>query len=259
MSERCTTGLPPSLPGALPYRLVPRRPRRRHNPHIAVHKRRSDRLPRTRPLTNPRAGVRTVSVSVSVSVSVLVSASASARSGQVRPKVWSARRGASPSLMPSPTARVAAYFALLSPLHQSFTFCRYRLSLSVDIRVSLPVDVDESLDLELVGGAEEGGQLVLAHVHLAGVHELEDRLQVTERHVLEDDDGVLRRVLLRTENASRGSERLSGGHDTIRGQSDTGSAGQGDRSGEYGRRYNGRKEYMTRHWSGGTGHRSHTC
>jgi len=58
------------------------------------------------------------------------------------------------------------------------------------------VDIDEAFDLEFLGGLEELGQLVLADVHLAGVHELEDGLQVAVRHVLEDDDRVLGRVLL---------------------------------------------------------------
>jgi len=50
--------------------------------------------------------------------------------------------------------------------------------------------------LEPLGGLEELRQLILRHVHLAGVHELQDRRQVLEGHVLEDDDGVLGWVLL---------------------------------------------------------------
>ena len=38
--------------------------------------------------------------------------------------------------------------------------------------------------------------MVLCHVHLAGIHELEDGCQVLERNVLQDDDGMLGGVLL---------------------------------------------------------------
>lgn len=40
---------------------------------------------------------------------------------------------------------------------------------------------------------QEGGQPALVHVHLAVVDELDERVQVRERHVLEDDHWVLAR------------------------------------------------------------------
>lgn len=56
----------------------------------------------------------------------------------------------------------------------------------------------ETLDLKAIGGAQERRQLLLRDVHLAGVHEFEDGLQVAVRDVLQDDDGMLGGVLLRT-------------------------------------------------------------
>ena len=55
----------------------------------------------------------------------------------------------------------------------------------------------QALDLEPLRGLEEGGQLVLGHVDLAGVHELQDGGEVLDGHVLQDDDGVLGGVLLK--------------------------------------------------------------
>ena len=55
----------------------------------------------------------------------------------------------------------------------------------------------QPLDLEPLCGLEEGGQLVLGHVDLSGVHELEDGGEVLDRDVLQDDNGVLGGVLLK--------------------------------------------------------------
>ncbi len=55
----------------------------------------------------------------------------------------------------------------------------------------------ESLDLQPLGGLEECRQLVLRHVYLTSVHELEDGGQVLEGHVLQDYDRVLGGVLLK--------------------------------------------------------------
>ena len=54
----------------------------------------------------------------------------------------------------------------------------------------------QTLDLQPLRRLEELRQLVLRHVHLAGVHELQDGGQVGEGDVLQDDDRVLGRVLL---------------------------------------------------------------
>lgn len=66
--------------------------------------------------------------------------------------------------------------------------------------LALPLDglrsLGESLHLKSVSRLEEGGQLFLWHVHLPGVHELQDRLQVAERHILQDNDGMFWRVFL---------------------------------------------------------------
>ena len=56
--------------------------------------------------------------------------------------------------------------------------------------------VDEALDLEHLGGAEEGGDPVLVHGHLARVHEVEQQPQVLLPHVAQDHDRVLARVAL---------------------------------------------------------------
>ena len=56
--------------------------------------------------------------------------------------------------------------------------------------------VDEALDLEHLGGAEEGGDPVLVHRHLARVHEVEQQPQVLLPHVAQDHDRVLARVAL---------------------------------------------------------------
>lgn len=66
------------------------------------------------------------------------------------------------------------------------------LALSLDIRRGLR----EALHFQSIGGFQERRQLLLGHVHLAGIHELEDRLQMTVRDVLQDDDRVLRGVFL---------------------------------------------------------------
>ena len=54
----------------------------------------------------------------------------------------------------------------------------------------------ESLDFQPLRRLEELRQLVLRHVDLAGVHELEDCRQVGKWDVFQDDDGVLGGVLL---------------------------------------------------------------
>lgn len=54
----------------------------------------------------------------------------------------------------------------------------------------------QPLDFQSVGGAQKRGQLLLRHVHLAGVHELENCLQMAVRDVLQDDDRMLGRVFL---------------------------------------------------------------
>jgi hypothetical protein len=55
----------------------------------------------------------------------------------------------------------------------------------------------QSLHLEPLCRLKERGKLVLGHVNLPGVHELEDGGQMLEGDVLQDDDRVLRRVLLK--------------------------------------------------------------
>lgn len=67
-----------------------------------------------------------------------------------------------------------------------------RLALPFDIRGGLC----EALHFQSIGGFQERGQLLLGYVHLAGVHKLQDRLQVAVRDVLQDDDRVLRGVFL---------------------------------------------------------------
>ena len=54
----------------------------------------------------------------------------------------------------------------------------------------------QTLDLQPLRRLEELRQLVLRHVDLAGVHELEDCRQVGKWDVFQDDDGVLGGVLL---------------------------------------------------------------
>ena len=56
--------------------------------------------------------------------------------------------------------------------------------------------LDQPLDLQLLCGLQGGGQLVLGHVHLPCVHELQDVRQGKERDIIEDDDRMLRWVLL---------------------------------------------------------------
>ena len=49
----------------------------------------------------------------------------------------------------------------------------------------------QALDLEQLGGLEEGGEVGLGHVDLPHVDELEDGVQVHERDITEEEDGVL--------------------------------------------------------------------
>jgi len=48
----------------------------------------------------------------------------------------------------------------------------------------------QSFHLESLGSLEELGELVLSHIHLSGIHELQDGSQVLERNILQNDDGV---------------------------------------------------------------------
>ena len=82
----------------------------------------------------------------------------------------------------------------------------------------------QPLDLEPLRRLEEGGQLVLGHVHLAGIHELEDRGEMLEGNVFEDDDGVLGGVLLQ-EGLEVGR---AGGEDHLVGLAGLSVAGEGD-------------------------------
>ena len=50
--------------------------------------------------------------------------------------------------------------------------------------------------LESLGSLEELGELVLSHIHLPSIHELQDGCEVREGHVLQDDDGMLGGILL---------------------------------------------------------------
>ena len=54
----------------------------------------------------------------------------------------------------------------------------------------------QSLHLQPLGSLQKCWQLILGHVHLPRVHELQDGGQMSEGDVFEDDDGVLGRVLL---------------------------------------------------------------
>jgi len=54
----------------------------------------------------------------------------------------------------------------------------------------------QTFHLETLGRLEELRELVLGHVDLPGVHELQDGRQVLEGNVLQDDDGMLGWVLL---------------------------------------------------------------
>ena len=58
--------------------------------------------------------------------------------------------------------------------------------------------IKEALDLKHLGRPEEAGQLVLLHLDLAGVHEVEQQPQVLLPHVPQDDDRVLAWVTLKT-------------------------------------------------------------
>ena len=56
--------------------------------------------------------------------------------------------------------------------------------------------LSQAFHLELLGSLEELGELVLGHVHLPGVHELEDGREVVEGDIFQDDDWVFGWVLL---------------------------------------------------------------
>ena len=66
------------------------------------------------------------------------------------------------------------------------------------------VRVCEAADLETLGGLEEGVELVLRHVHLAVVHELEQGEEVVILDVSQDYDGVLARVALEEQAGGEG-------------------------------------------------------
>ena len=59
--------------------------------------------------------------------------------------------------------------------------------------------VQQALDLQRLGGAEEGGEPVLVHLHLPGVHEGEQQPEVLLPHVPQDDDRVLTGITLKKE------------------------------------------------------------
>ena len=48
----------------------------------------------------------------------------------------------------------------------------------------------EALHPQLLGHFQEGAELLLRHLHLAGVHEVEDGLQVAVLHPLQVEEGV---------------------------------------------------------------------
>merc|ERR1719348_968266 len=54
----------------------------------------------------------------------------------------------------------------------------------------------QTLDLEPLCSLEELWELILSNIHLPSVHELKNGSEMGKGHVLEDDDGVLGRVLL---------------------------------------------------------------
>ena len=62
------------------------------------------------------------------------------------------------------------------------------------------LDLVEPLDPERPGGVEEGGEELLGHVDFAGVGELQHGGGLVPRSVLQDDDRVLARGLLRRRN-----------------------------------------------------------
>ncbi len=71
----------------------------------------------------------------------------------------------------------------------------------------------QALDFEPLGRLEEGGQLILGHVHLAGVHELENGREMLKGHVFEDNDGMLGRILFQEGlevGRARGQDHLVG-------------------------------------------------
>ena len=57
--------------------------------------------------------------------------------------------------------------------------------------------VPQALDLQRLGGAEEGGEPVLVHLHLTGVHEGEQQTKVLLPHVPQDDDRMLTGITLK--------------------------------------------------------------
>lgn len=64
------------------------------------------------------------------------------------------------------------------------------------------VDVHESSYLKHLRGLEEGGQLFLADVYLAVVHESQQRLHVGARYVPQDHDRMLAWICLQRKNCS---------------------------------------------------------
>lgn len=54
--------------------------------------------------------------------------------------------------------------------------------------------LSQSFDFQHLGRFEDVRQLVLGHVHLAVVHELDHHLQILEFHIFEDDYGMLARI-----------------------------------------------------------------
>ena len=57
----------------------------------------------------------------------------------------------------------------------------------------------QAFHFESLGCLEECGKLVLSHIHFAGVHKLENCLQMSKRYILQDDYGMFRRIFLYNE------------------------------------------------------------
>ena len=74
--------------------------------------------------------------------------------------------------------------------------CRVRYPTALSLLLDYWRHFGKALHLESFGRLEESGQLVLGYVHFTSVHEFEDRLQMSERHVFKDNDGMFRWVFL---------------------------------------------------------------
>lgn len=67
----------------------------------------------------------------------------------------------------------------------------------------------EPLHLQALGSFQKGGQLTVLEVHLAPIHKLNERAQLSETHVLQDDD----RMPVRMVNEQTLKVRGAGGQD----------------------------------------------